>query len=303
VDIYWAIDSPRPDTVFPGSGVRNVRLAAPASYRILYWKGDEFVPVSAAKGLGSDPDTFNTTTFDQVTTTKLRVEVVPAAPHPAGIMEWKVYNAGPVPLLAPVIDAGIDRSVVIGGRTYLSGKAIWLEDKPGNSVRWRAVSGPGAVSFADGSSPVTTAWFSVPGDYVLKLTGVGNGKEATSTVNVHAEAAPPKDRLNVVYTKKYSIDSPLWSARAEALIVKWIPHCIDYCERTDIAPNRGDGVIDNFVEAGKANRGEPHGPHKGYVFSNAWVHQTIESMCIALMIDPNGDPDIIKAQEKDEGHT
>ena len=61
---------------------------------------------------------------------------------------------------------------------------------------------------------------------------------------------------------------------------------------------RGDGGIDNFIEAGKANRGEPHGRHKGYVFSNAWVHQTVESMCIALMVDPQGDPEIMQAQEK-----
>jgi DUF1680 family protein len=58
------------------------------------------------------------------------------------------------------------------------------------------------------------------------------------------------------------------------------------------------GGIDNFVEAGKALRGEPHGSHKGQVFSNAWVHQTVESMSIALMIDPQGDQEIIKAQEK-----
>ena len=38
--------------------------------------------------------------------------------------------------------------------------------------------------------------------------------------------------------------------------------------------------------------------HKGYVFSNAWVHQTVESMCIALMVDPQGDKEIIAAQEK-----
>ena len=37
--------------------------------------------------------------------------------------------------------------------------------------------------------------------------------------------------------------------------------------------------------------------HKGYVFANAWVHQTVESMCIALMVDPQGDAEIIKAQE------
>jgi hypothetical protein len=69
------------------------------------------------------------------------------------------------------------------------------------------------------------------------------------------------------------------------------------CERTDIPAMRGDGGIDNFIEAGKANRGEPHGKHKGYVFSNAWVHQTVESMCIALMVDAQGDRDIEQAQE------
>jgi DUF1680 family protein len=45
-------------------------------------------------------------------------------------------------------------------------------------------------------------------------------------------------------------------------------------------------------------RGEPHGSHKGQVFSNAWVHQTVEAMSIALMIDPQGDPEIIKAHER-----
>ena len=52
------------------------------------------------------------------------------------------------------------------------------------------------------------------------------------------------------------------------------------------------------MEAGKALRGEPHGAHKGYVFSNAWVHQTVEAMSIALMIDPQGDAEIIEAHEK-----
>ena len=34
------------------------------------------------------------------------------------------------------------------------------------------------------------------------------------------------------------------------------------------------------------------------MFANAWVHQTVESMCIALMVDPQGDTEIIQAQEK-----
>ena len=144
---------------------------------------------------------------------------------------------------------------------------------------------------------MTTAKFSAPGDYVLKLTASGS-TEGSQPVKVHVVANPPQDRLNVVLCR-YSIKATAsGTRRSRALIVSWIPHCISMCERTDIPANRGDGGIDNFIEAGKANRGEPHAPHKGFVFSNAWVHQTVESMCIALMVDANGDPEILHAQEQ-----
>ncbi len=299
VDVYWAVDAPRPHA-YPGS--EAVRMAAPASYRILYWNGSEFIPVTHARGLGVAADTFNTTNFDEITTDKIRLEVLPEGTHAAGILEWKVWNSGPVPTIAPVIEAGIDRSVIVGGQTYLAGRAIWLQDGPGNLTRWVKAAGPGQVVFANPSSPTTTAQIATPGEYVLELrnaaSGAAAGQPVASRLHVHVEAPPPSDRLDVVYTKHYSIDSPLWNSRAKMLIVNWIPHCIAYCERTDIAANRGDGGIDNFIEAGKANRGEPHARHKGYVFSNAWVHQTVESMCIALMVDPQGDQSIIDAQQK-----
>jgi len=83
--------------------------------------------------------------------------------------------------------------------------------------------------------------------------------------------APPKDRLEVVYTRNYAIDSPLWNDRAKSLIAGWIPHCID--EIND--PNLKEGGINNFIEAGKKLRGEPAKFHVGYPFANAWVHQTV----------------------------
>ena len=294
VDVYWAIDPPRSNAP-PGGGFS--RMAAPESYRILYWDGSAFLPVANPKGLGAAPDLFNTTRFDVVTTDKLRLEVLPNAQHAAGILEWRVSNSGPVHSLPPIVDAGVDRSVVMGGQTYLTGKAVWLEEVARNTVLWTKVSGPGTVDFTNAAASVTTSRFSAPGDYVLELTGANAGETKSSTLTVHVEAAPPKDRLSVVYTTRYAVDSPLWSRRAKTLIVDWIPHCVTYCERTDIAPNKGDGGIDNFIEAGKANRGEPHLSHRGYVFSNAWVHQTVESMCIALMVDAQGDPEILHAQE------
>jgi len=282
VDVYWWAD---------GAGV-----GTPASYRVLYWNGTDFVPVSNPQGLGVAADRFNATSFDQVKTTKLRLEIVSDGTHSPGILEWKVFSSGPVPLFPPTVNAGIDRSVVLGGQTYLSGKADWLQPTSDNVVRWTKVSGPGHVTFADATAAETTATFSAPGEYVLKLAASGNKESSDSTLVVQAETAPPKDRLDVVYTTRYAIDNPLWNARAKTLIVDWIPHCAAQCERTDLT--QGEGGLDNFIEAAKALRGEPHARHKGYVFSNAWVHQTVESMCIALMVDPQGDPDIIAAQKE-----
>ncbi|RYG25685.1 Tat pathway signal protein [bacterium] len=280
IEVYWWID---------GQGV-----GAPASCRVTYWNGSEFVPVENVVGLGVAGGAFNATTFTPVTTDKIRLEIVSNGTLSTGILEWKVFSSGPLPALPPILNAGVDRSVVIGGVTYLDGKADWLSPSLATPVAWTKVSGPGRVSFANAASPETTATFSTPGEYELKLA-TGDGKTA-STLKVRAEAPPPKERLDVVYTRKYSIDSPLWNERAKALMVSWIPHCIEYCEKTDL--RQGQGGIDNFVEAAKALKGEPHGRHKGYVFSNAWVHQTIESICIALMVDPKGDQEIIEAQTK-----
>jgi DUF1680 family protein len=294
VDVYWAVDRPIHGAM-PGSASLH-RIQLPESYRILYWDGNSFVPVDQPNSSAVVADAFNSMTFAPVKTSKLRLEAALKKNTPVGILEWRVYNYGPVPELPPVVEAGVDRSVVSNGKTYLSGKVTWLEDQDQNKAKWIKATGPGAVTFASADSPVTTAAFSAPGEYMLSL--MASGETGTPhSVSVHVEPAPPADRLNVVYTRKYSIDSPLWSKRAKVLIVDWIPHCIQMCERTDIAPMRGDGGLDNFIEAAKANRGEPHGKHKGYVFSNAWVHQTVESMCIALMVDPQGDTEIIKAQE------
>lgn len=282
VEVYWWVD---------GAGV-----GAPASYRVTYWNGQEFVPVQNPNGLGVERNTFNATTFTPVTTDKIRLEIQSDGRLSTGILEWRVYSNGPIPAFPPVIDAGVDRSVVMGGVTYLDGKANWLDPKAMGAMAWTKVSGPGRVKFANAASSETTAAFSAPGEYVLKLATADPKLGEGATLKVRAEAAPPKERLDVVYTHKYSIDSPLWSDRAKSLIVNWIPHCVEYCEKTDL--REGQGGIDNFIEAAKAVKGLSHARHKGYVFSNAWVHQTVESMCIALMVDPKGDREIIDAQAK-----
>ncbi len=284
IDVYWWAD---------GQGV-NV----PKACRLLRWDGNAFVPVGNPSGLGVLRNQYNTTTFDEVSTSKLRLEIDSNDTFSTGVLEWKVYDSGKSPEFPPRVTAGIDRCAVLGGKTYLSGTVKMLTGKGGTSptVAWSKESGPGEVTFANAAEPTTTATFSAMGDYVLKLTAGKGPLSASATLAVKVVLPPPKDRLDVVYTKKYTIDNPLWNARARALIVNWIPHCIDQINDPNL--RQGQGGIDNFIEAAKALRGEPHGRHKGYVFSNAWVHQTIESMSIALMVDPKGDADIIKAQER-----
>jgi len=117
---------------------------------------------------------------------------------------------------------------------------------------------------------------------------------AGSTVNVKVARPPSAERLDVVYTKHYTIDSPLWNARAKAIIVNGFRTAL--ITSTDQSHARAGG-IGQFRRGSQSLRGEPHARQKGYVFANAWVHQTVESMCLALMVDSRGDPEIIKAQQ------
>ncbi len=198
--------------------------------------------------------------------------------------------------------AGVDRIVVQPGKTYLRGWAGY-GDPPKHphqgpegtiKTRWTKASGPGRVTFENPEATITAATFSSPGTYLLRLAASDGTNSTSSELTVKVELPPPQQQLQVVHTRRYSIDSPLWNDRFKALIVHWIPHCVEQLERTDIEV----GGLDNFMEAGKALRGEPHGPHKGFVFSDAYVHNTVEAMSIALMIDPKGDGEIIKAQDR-----
>jgi uncharacterized protein len=212
--------------------------------------------------------------------------------------------------------AGPDRVVMRHGRTYLNAWAGYgqkprrTRGRPGAdqapaappgpppTVAWSQVSGPGTTTFADAHSAVTTATFSTPGDYVLQATADSGATRATSTLTVKVELPPPAAELEPVFTRRYAVGGRFWPSRVKALITTWIPHCVDEINRTDIPAGKGDGGIDNFVEAARALRGEPYAAHKGYIFSNAWVHQTVESICLALMVDPQGDREIIAAQAR-----
>ena len=65
---------------------------------------------------------YNTTTFDEVTTTQLRLEIDSDGTFSTGILEWKVLDSGKSPDFPPIVAAGVDRVVIQGGTTYLNGR-------------------------------------------------------------------------------------------------------------------------------------------------------------------------------------
>ncbi len=92
---------------------------------------------------------------------------------------------------------------------------------------------------------------------------------------------------------RYTVTSPLLSRRLKQVIIHWIPHC--YEKLSD--PRLAEGGIENFVQAANKLAGRPAARHRGAPWANAYTHNTVESMCLALMYDPQGDAEIIAAQE------
>ncbi len=280
VSVYWFAD---------GQGIK-----LPKAARVFYWDGKAFVRVAGTQELGVEGNQFNEMTFEPVTTTKVRMEFdsgAKAVNFSTGVLQWKVFDAGGSPSFPPIVKAGGPRVVVVGGKTFLDAS---IRDIKGDStpVVWSKASGPGDVVFENAHAAATTAILSAPGDYQLALTA-GAGSDSTSdTVSVHVEARVPVTPMQPVYTRNYKINSTFWNARIRNTIINWIPHCV--AELSDLKLEQGG--IANFIEAGKKLAGQPAARHVGYPFSNAYVHNTVEAMCVALMVDPQGDPEIIKAQ-------
>ena len=91
---------------------------------------------------------------------------------------------------APQVNAGPDLSVTLPRNASLLGTVTddGLPLPPSVTVAWSQQSGPGSVVFGNASLPATTAAFSQPGTYVLRLTA-GDGA-ATSFDEVTVVAAP-----------------------------------------------------------------------------------------------------------------
>jgi len=76
--VYW----------FDDTGHGECRV--PASWRVLYWSGSAWMPVTTRGAFGVARDRLNTVTFAPVTTDALRLEIVLQPEWSAGVHEWTV---------------------------------------------------------------------------------------------------------------------------------------------------------------------------------------------------------------------
>ncbi len=94
-EVYWADEEIRQNS---GRVPHDVRLQAPTdgrvrlpiSWRVLYWDGNDWKPVSPEEPFGVKKDQFNRTAFQAVLTTALRIEARLQVHNTAGILEWRV---------------------------------------------------------------------------------------------------------------------------------------------------------------------------------------------------------------------
>jgi DUF1680 family protein len=80
-DVYWFDDE---------TGDRKGQCRTPASSRLLYKSGNDWKEVPNPTAYGLDKDKFNTTAFDAIETTAIRLEVKLKPSVSGGILEWRV---------------------------------------------------------------------------------------------------------------------------------------------------------------------------------------------------------------------
>ncbi len=88
---------------------------------------------------------------------------------------------------APVVNAGPDQSIALPNQATMQGSVSddGLPNPPGTvTTTWSQVSGPGAATITDPSSPTSTVSFPAPGTYVLRLRADDGALTSTDDVSI-----------------------------------------------------------------------------------------------------------------------
>jgi len=104
-----------------------------------------------------------------------------------GTDQVSIAVIGQVENQPPLVSAGIDKTIPLSQTAILNGSVSddGLPDPPGQvTTVWSVVSGPGTVSFTDSSSLTTTATFSMPGSYTLRLTADDGELQGSDVIQI-----------------------------------------------------------------------------------------------------------------------
>ena len=130
---------------------------------------------------------------------------------------------------APTVSAGSNQSIALPATATLNAQ-VNDDNLPSGklAVNWSRISGPGQVSFSDAASASSTARFSAPGSYVLRVTasdGTLSSRDdvtmmvTTAPVSVQEEAMPdpPSDGAKTYATPDhvYPADSGYYNVKDE----------------------------------------------------------------------------------------
>lgn len=121
---------------------------------------------------------------------------------------------------------------------------------------------------------------------LLCLPVAGNGVLAAEAPSLAAGDALEPVRLSRIDLGGF------WKQQAKRLTEKWLPHCVRQME----AGGRGQELL-NLIALGRVQRGEPQDwDYTGLPWSDAYVYNTVEAVCLALSVDPGNDADLARAQ-------
>jgi hypothetical protein len=101
----------------------------------------------------------------------------------------------------PTVNAGPDLTITLPNGATLAGMVTddGLPIPPGQpAVTWSRVSGPGTVAFANPNAVTTTASFSAPGVYILRLAANDGAASASDDLTVTVNAAAPELRVDSI---------------------------------------------------------------------------------------------------------
>jgi len=145
--------------------------------------------------------------------------------HGNGVLQITESDVAPPPVnRPPVADAGPDQTVMLPTNAVSLNGAVADDGLPaggGLTVNWSKVSGPGPVAFADADADATSATFTEPGAYVLRLSA--GDSLLTVSDDVSVEVVPRNQRPTVDAGADQTVELPKAAALAGVVADDGLP--------------------------------------------------------------------------------